>query len=48
MTVDGDTAFAWGWDVAAADLVDSRTDWPEHDVLSLGTILASLANQLTD
>ena len=48
MTVDGDTAFAWGWDVAAADLVDSGADWPEHDAVSLGTILARLANQVTD
>ncbi|MGH8925894.1 MAG: gluconeogenesis factor YvcK family protein [Acidimicrobiia bacterium] len=48
ITVDADTALAWGWDVATADVVDPDADWPEHQATSLGKMLASLANQFTD
>jgi hypothetical protein len=48
ITVHADSALAWGWDVAAGDVVDPDADWPEHQAKSLGKILASLANQFTD
>jgi uncharacterized cofD-like protein len=38
--VDADTALAWGWDVTAADVIDQTAEWPEHDVISLGRVLA--------
>jgi uncharacterized cofD-like protein len=40
VSVDSDSALAWGWDVAAASLVDDLTEWPEHDVISLGRVLS--------
>jgi uncharacterized cofD-like protein len=48
ISVDADTALAWGWDVATSDVVDADADWPEHQATSLGKILASLASQVTD
>jgi uncharacterized cofD-like protein len=42
VTVDEDTALAWGWDVVTADVVDPLAEWPEHDVVSLGRVLASM------
>jgi uncharacterized cofD-like protein len=44
VSVDADTALAWGWDVIAADLVDRSVDWPEHDATSLGAVLARLVH----
>jgi uncharacterized cofD-like protein len=43
VTVDGDTALAWGWDVIGADLVDHGAKWPEHDPSSLGVVLGRMA-----
>jgi uncharacterized cofD-like protein len=42
VTVDADTALAWGWDVATANVADPLADWPEHDVVSLGRELAGM------
>jgi uncharacterized cofD-like protein len=43
VTVDPDTALAWGWDVLSDDVVDHVADWPEHHPESLGKVLARLA-----
>jgi uncharacterized cofD-like protein len=43
VSVDVDAALAWGWDVAAAALVDGLADWPEHEVGALGRALARFA-----
>jgi hypothetical protein len=43
VSVDADTALAWGWDVAAASLVDDLANWPEHDVGALGRTLSRFA-----
>lgn len=43
VTVEDDSALAWGWDVNVADLVDRNADWPEHDAASLGLVLGRLA-----
>ena len=48
ITVDADTALAWGWDVATGDVVDPDAGWPEHQPESLGKVLASLANRFSD
>lgn len=36
-------AIACGWDVIEADLVDTEGDWPAHEPISLGQVLAGLA-----
>ena len=33
-----------GWDVVEADLVDLQADWPQHDPIRLGRVLAQLKN----
>jgi uncharacterized cofD-like protein len=33
-----------GWDVIEADLLDPQADWPQHDPIRLGEVLASLKN----
>ncbi len=33
-----------GWDVVEADLVDPQADWPQHDPIRLGQVLARLEN----
>ncbi len=33
-----------GWDVIEADLVDPQADWPQHDPIRLGQVLAHLRN----
>jgi uncharacterized cofD-like protein len=33
---------AYGWDVIPADVVDRRADWPAHDPVALGRVLAQL------
>lgn len=40
VSVDPDSALAWGWDVAAASLVDDLAEWPEHDPIFLGRVLS--------
>jgi uncharacterized cofD-like protein len=35
VTVDSDSALAWGWDVARGNVVDEGADWPAHDPIKL-------------
>ena len=41
VTVAEDDAFAWGWQVVEADLMDPQADWPAHEPMALGQVLAS-------
>ena len=41
--VDDETASRFGWEIVAADVVDSSADWPAHDPLKLGRILEEVA-----
>ena len=42
--VDRAELAARGWDVVEADLLDPQADWPQHDPIRLGQILAQLQN----
>ena len=42
--VDRAEMAAMGWEVVEADLVDPRADWPQHDPIRLGQVLARLKN----
>ncbi|MDH3397420.1 MAG: uridine diphosphate-N-acetylglucosamine-binding protein YvcK [Acidimicrobiia bacterium] len=42
--VDKADLAAMGWDVVDADLVDPEADWPQHDPIRLGRVLARLKN----
>jgi uncharacterized cofD-like protein len=43
VSVDPDTALAWGWDVESDSLVNDLADWPEHDPGALGHTLRRFA-----
>jgi len=42
--IDRTELAAMGWDVVEADLVDQLADWPQHDPIRLGQVLALLEN----
>jgi uncharacterized cofD-like protein len=41
VTVLEDDALAWGWRVVEADLMDAEGDWPAHEPMALGQVLAN-------
>jgi uncharacterized cofD-like protein len=44
VSVDRADLAAAGWGVVEADLVDPEADWPQHDPIRLGEVLARLEN----
>ncbi len=40
-----DEAFSLGWDLVREDVVDAHADWPQHDPIKLGRVLAALAKR---
>ena len=42
VAVDGEVLATYGVDLTAADLVDRTADWPQHDPVKLGEVLARL------
>ncbi|MGH8945996.1 MAG: gluconeogenesis factor YvcK family protein [Acidimicrobiia bacterium] len=43
VSIDFDAAAQRGWEVVEADVADEKADWPGHDPLKLGGVLAGLA-----
>jgi len=41
VTVASDDAVAWGWQVVEGDLIDPDDDWPAHEPMALGQMLAN-------
>jgi uncharacterized cofD-like protein len=43
LVLDRDEAAALGWEMAAARVADREAEWPQHDPIRLGEVLATLA-----
>ena len=42
VSLAAEEALAWGWEVVEADLMDPEGDWPAHEPIALGQVLARL------
>ena len=40
VSVSPEDALVWGWQVAETDLIDAEGDWPAHEPMTLGHVLA--------
>ena len=41
VTVSDEDALTWGWEVVEADLMDPEGEWPAHEPMALGQVLAN-------